>query len=322
MLRAVIDGQTVGIRIPLQPQRTPTQMVPAVDRRPVADADEPPPVAPATSTGTTPTPPVAPVPVTPLPPVPPGPTAPAAPPARGPRRRRRRGMRGALIGLAVVLVAAGTALAVTEYRPQHGTPVADPTPTAVAASATGSSPVTPSASTSGASGGDAWPTQAPPAGYRLETDELGFRIPLPADAGKWQRSTKSDEIDNAYYSADGQRHLIQVAKNVGQAQTPLEHLTDLSDQLGASPGLKDYKVLALGSALMDGREAARWVFTFTNLRDPNKGPRKAFEEEVKDSDGTTYSMLVSGPSTSSDETTLTERRFDTLLNYFAVVPPQ
>lgn len=170
-----------------------------------------------------------------------------------------------------------------------------------------------------APGTDAAPSQ-PPSGYQWQTDQLGMRFPLPVDGQTWRRTT--NDTGNGYYSPDGQRHLIQVAKNVGQAQSPIDHLTEISGELGRNPTIKDYKVESLESATMNGHEAARWVFSFTNLKDPNKGPRKAFEEEFKNSDGTAYAILVSGPSTSSDETTLTERRFMTELNYFYVVAPQ
>jgi hypothetical protein len=146
-----------------------------------------------------------------------------------------------------------------------------------------------------------------------------MRFPLPLDGGPWARTTNA--TTNGYWSPDGQKHLIQLAKNVGQAESPLQHLTELADQLSVNPTITNFKTESLDSAVMNGRQAARWVFSFTNLKEPNKGPRKAFEEEVKDSDGTAYAMLVSGPSTSSDETTTTERRFMTLLNNFAVVPP-
>lgn len=320
MLRAVIDGQTIGIGIPMQPQRMPTQAVPVVDRRPVSESDEPPPEAPATPTGTGPTTPVA---ATPGAPVPPGPPAPptAVPPASvPPRRRRRRALRLALAALAVALLAGGTAVAVQMYGPHHGTPLADSTPTAPpSTSATSSGTLgTPSVSPS-APGTDAAPSQ-PPSGYQWQTDQLGMRFPLPVDGQTWRRTT--NDTGNGYYSPDGQRHLIQVAKNVGQAQSPIDHLTEISGELGRNPTIKDYKVESLESATMNGHEAARWVFSFTNLKDPNKGPRKAFEEEFKNSDGTAYAILVSGPSTSSDETTLTERRFMTELNYFYVVAPQ
>jgi hypothetical protein len=146
-----------------------------------------------------------------------------------------------------------------------------------------------------------------------------MRIPLPLDGGTWVRTT--NPTTHGYYSPDGQRHLIQLAKNVGQAESPMQHLGELADQLGSNPTIKDFKTETLAPATVNGREAARWVFSFTSLVPPNKGPRKAFEEEFKDSDGTAYAMLVSGPSTSSEETTTTERRFMTLLNNFAVVQP-
>ncbi|WP_181799449.1 serine/threonine-protein kinase [Kitasatospora acidiphila] len=320
MLRAVIDGQTIGIGIPLQPLRMPTQAVPVVDRRPVSESDEPLPEAPATPTGTGPTTPVA---ATPGAPLPPGPLAPptAVPPAPvPPRRRRRRALRLALAALAVALLAGGTAVAVQMYGPHHGTPVAGPTPSAPpSTSATSSGTLgTPSVSPS-TPGTEAAPSQAP-SGYSWQTDELGMRFPLPVDGQTWRRTT--NDTGNGYYSPDGQRHLIQLAKNVGQAQSPIDHLSEISKELSTNPTIKDYKVESLESATMNGHEAARWVFTFTNLRDPNKGPRKAFEEEFKNSDGTAYAILVSGPSTSSDETTLTERRFMTELNYLSVVAPR
>jgi serine/threonine protein kinase len=300
MLRRVVEGQTIGIGIPLQHQKMPTQAVPVVDRRPEPEPAEQPTPTPAT-------PVVAMAPISPAPV--PAPVPAAAPPRRG------RGLRVALAGLAVVVVAGGTAYAVLQYGTHHhGTPVADPTTSATA----GTGPASSSASPSTA-GTDQDPGPAP-AGYRWQADPLGLRIPLPLD-GTWQRTTNSTP-DNGYWSPDGQRHLIQLARNVGQAQTPLEHLSDLSDQLSKNSTIKDYRVESLAEATVNGNKAARWVFTYTNLREPNKGPRKAFEEEFKDEDGTAYAILVSGPSTSSADTTTTEQRFITLLNHVSVVATQ
>ncbi|WP_051970235.1 serine/threonine-protein kinase [Kitasatospora azatica] len=289
MLRAVTDGHTVGIGTS-QPQRTPTQVVPVVDRRP-EPVDQGTPHQPVPerqpTVPTTPNAPVQPLPAVPLAPVPP---------------RRRLGLRLALIGLATALLAGGAAFAVQRYQ-SGGTPVADPTrsasPETTTPSPSASLPVTEDA-----------PGPAP-TGYRWQADDEGFRFPLPTDGGSWQRRVYNG--NNIYYTPDGQRHLIQFAVTTGALGSPLDHLKALEAD---NRGNKDYKQLSLGPTLVNGHEAAKWVWTFTCTdKCPNPGPRKVFEEEFKDADGTSYAILVSGPLA---DATQAEQRFILILNNFTV----
>ncbi|MGF1432198.1 hypothetical protein, partial [Kitasatospora sp. LaBMicrA B282] len=241
------------------------------------------------------------------------------PAGRGTRGRRRGSAlrRLALLGLTAAVVSGAVAFAVVRYD-HHGQPVVDPTtgptqapvtPTALPTSA----PTTPSATT---------PPGPAPAGYSWVTDPMGFRFPEPLDGGVWQRSQNPDN-NNVYYSPDGEKHLIQFASQVGQSLTPLDHLTSLDHDLSTKPqsGLANYHRESLAAATVHGYEAAQWVYTFTNTtKGQNAGPRRVIEEEYRDGQGTSYTMLVSGPANGTDRTQ-TENRFTALLNGFTPVAP-
>jgi hypothetical protein len=302
MLRAVIDGHTLGFGAP-QPLRVPTQMVPVVDRLPQPEPAAPPVVPPQREGGsTTPTAVTGPAPVPVQVPVPmPVPGSMPVSGSVGPKPRPL-GLRLVLAGLAAALVAGGGAYAVIRLE-QRGTPVADPSGE-VSGPPTATTPVSAPPSTEDAPG-------PAPTGYRWQTDEQGFRFPLPLDGGVWQRRAANG--NNIYYTADGQKHLIQFAVSVGELGTPLEHLQSMAAD---NRSLKDYKEISLGPTTVNGHEGALWVFTYTNTdKAANPGPRKLFEEEFKDSDGTGYAILVSGPSGEANQI---EQRFRAVLNNFAV----
>ncbi|PYC78082.1 hypothetical protein C7C46_17280 [Streptomyces tateyamensis] len=149
-----------------------------------------------------------------------------------------------------------------------------------------------------------------PAGYRWQQDEEGFRFPIPTDAGVWQRRVSNGNI---YYTPDGQKHLIQFAVSVGEQGSPLDHLRSMAAD---DRTLKDYKEVKLGATTVNGHEGAYWVFTYTATdKAANPGPRKLFEEEFKDSDGTAYAILLSAPIA---DATAAEQRFTMILNNFTV----
>ncbi|WP_280692273.1 serine/threonine-protein kinase [Kitasatospora sp. GAS204B] len=313
MLREVTAGHTMAITArPAAIHRTPTQVVPVVDRPALAEPGSPAEPPSATSAGPTgPTAALAPAPA----PAPAGPTPTGPlPAARG--SRRRGGLRLALLGLTAALVSGAVAFGVVRYDHRSQPPVADTSPSASPSTAPptavpSSAPSTPSA---------AAPAGPAPSGFKWVTDPLGFRFPEPQDGGTWTRLYRNN---NVYYSPDGQRHLIQFAVQVGQSLSPLDHLQQLSDGWNkqAQLGTTDYKQEYLASAEVHGYEAAKWIFTYTNTTGgPNAGPRRAIEEEYRDSQGTSYAMLVSGPVTGDDHT-LTESRFTALLNGFTPVTP-
>ncbi|GAA1954453.1 serine/threonine-protein kinase [Kitasatospora viridis] len=299
MLRAVTEGHTLGMAVPQQPHRVPTQAVPAVDRRPLVEEQEPAPE------------PVG-VPVLPMEPVDPsaatgahGPlaaeavTAPVAVPPAAPRRRR--GLRLGLVGLVVVLLAAGGVVYGLERDRHQPAPVADSTPTPQPG---GSSAPSPSTGTQDSPG-------TPPVGYKWVDDEQGFRFPLPADGQNWVRTVGNG--NNVYYTADKQYHLIQFSVTAGELGTPLDHLKSMEVTESLR---KDYHVLSEGETQLYGQPAAKWVWTFTCGTCGTPGPRKVFWEEFKGSDGTAYAMLVSGPLS---EATAMEQRFTAIVNNFKVI---
>ncbi|GAA1068907.1 serine/threonine-protein kinase [Kitasatospora nipponensis] len=331
MLREVTSGHTLGIApLPRVEQRVPTQLVPVVDRRPAEAADAPvaaevpqrEATAPTGAGGAdgeqvtagspahTRTRADAHAPTRPHAQAPARSHAPAHSPAHSPApvgptaaaRRRRSGLRVALDGLLAPELSGAVAFAVVRFGGAGDHAVADP----------GSSASTPGAPLTDEPTGAPVTAGPPPSGYRWQSDELGFRFPLPVDGGTWTRTT--NPTGNVYYSPDGQRHLIQFAVAVGQPLSPLQHLTEMAGQL--AKGQKDYRTESLSQAKVHGLEAARWVFSYTNVAGSNAGPRWAIEEEYMDADGTSYSMLVSGPAGEVDKT-LTEQRFTILLNYFS-----
>ncbi|MFE9422158.1 serine/threonine-protein kinase [Kitasatospora sp. NPDC006697] len=315
MLRAVTDGHTIGIGgAEQQPQRVPTQVVPVVDRRqehaeaPATLAPVGAPVLSVAAAPTEPAPPLA-LPTPPSFPVQRRPTGPnpyqagpvPVPPARS---RGRFALRLALAGLAVALVAGGVTFVVQTYGHQ-GTPVADPSTGAPAAAGPSTAP-TDSGSPSAAPSLD---TAPPPAGYRWQQDDQGFRFPLPTD-GTWARTVSNG--NNIYYTPDSQYHLIQFAVTAGELGTPLDHLMSMEED---NRTRKDYQRVSMGETQLYGFPAAKWVWTFTCQTCGVPGLRKVFEEEFKNGDGTGYAILVSGPAT---DATQLERRFTTLLNNFKV----
>ncbi|MCX4748538.1 protein kinase [Kitasatospora sp. NBC_01287] len=332
MLREVTAGHTMEISArPSVIHRTPTQSVPVVDRpaqaepltpaEPAAPAQKP--VEPPAHSG----PPGYGAQTTPLGPTgPTGPTAalgtqqtgptPADPAARA--ARRRRGLRLALLGLTAAVLSGAVAFGVVRFERSTQTPVADPStsPSAPPSSAPpttvpSSAPTTPSATV---------PAGPAPSGFKWVTDPAGFRFPEPLTGGNWQRH-QDPKTNNIFYSPDGNKHYFQFAIQVGQPLPPLEHLAQLDQSLNANPsaGTADYQQESLAAAQVHGYEAARWVFTYTNTsKDGNGGPRRSIEEEYRDSQGTSYAMLVCGPA-GGDDQTLTENRFTTLLNGFTPV---
>ncbi|MFE0464277.1 serine/threonine-protein kinase [Kitasatospora sp. NPDC058965] len=276
MLRAVTDGHTVSIGPP-QPLRMPTQSVPVVDR--LAAVEEPEAAEPEEPG-----------------PAPAEPVTVAAEPAAGPGRPGRA-RRLALLVLAAAVLLGGAGYGVLRLTGHRGTPAGDTTPTARASTPSTDQPTAPD-------------TFGPlPTGYHWQQDEQGFRFPLPDDGGTWQRRTANG--NNIYYTPDGQRHLIQFAISAGELGSPLDHLRSLETD---DRGLKDYKQVSLGANTVNGHEGARWEWTFTcSDKCPNPGPRRVFEEEFKDTDGTAYAILVSAPV---GDAVVAQQRFTTILNNF------
>ncbi|WP_051967023.1 serine/threonine-protein kinase [Kitasatospora mediocidica] len=292
LLAEVTAGHTVDIkRTPREVPRTPTQHVPVVDRSAVEAEPGPVGPPPPRQSELSPT----------------GPTRAQArqqaPAPERPERRRRSGLRLALTGLLAAVLAGTAAFVATGGLNRADTPTAEP-------------PVSPTVSTSAsttpddATGAPA-PLDSPPAGYVWQQDEQGFRFLLPTTGGNWIRTMRDNNI---YYTPDLQRHMIQFGVTVGQLETPLAHLQSLeADNMQT---YKDYHRVSMGATQVHGHPAAKWVWTFTCPSTcPNPGPRKDFEEEFQDSDGTAYAMLSSGPASDS---TLTEARFIALLNNFTV----
>ncbi|WP_327067342.1 serine/threonine-protein kinase [Kitasatospora sp. NBC_01302] len=323
MLREVKAGHTVGISMRPPLQRVPTQAVPVVDRRPAEEesatpwvASGQPPVAqagppvrpvpyeptatdlPAQSRATSPQPLMA-QPPTLRPPVPVAP-APAAP-------RRRRGLRTALAGLVAAVVSGAVAFGVVHLEHSGGTPTADPS---------ASMSPTPSASPGGpatsAPTGAAGPSGPAPAGYAWTTDPSGFRFPLPSDGPTWQRSM--DDKNQIYYSPDNKRHFLQFAVTVGDPVRPYDNMLSMEGQLKGNS--TNYRRLSLEQINVHGHEAARLEWSYTQIQGPNPGKRTVVDEEYRDSDGTSYAILSSGPDS---DWTATQQRLTAVLNGFAPV---
>ncbi|MFI9784770.1 serine/threonine-protein kinase [Kitasatospora sp. NPDC051984] len=277
MLREVAAGQTVSIRVPAQAgeERQPTQAVPLGDRVEPAET-----AAGAAAGAETVAPGRVPVQGGATETVAPAAAAAAAPapaPAvRGGRKRRMLMVLAAVLALAVV---GGGGFYYLDHRHEG-------------------------------QGGEVSPgvvdpaLSPPPTGYTWQEDPAGFRFPLPSD-GKWVRSEEGTQI---YYSPDGRDHYLQFAVTVGQPLSPQEHLLQLEASLSKSQ--RDFQTSSLAAAKINDQEGAVWEFSFTT---PSGVRRHAKEAEFRRSDGTSYSVYVSGPE---KDWTQSLRRFTTVLNKF------
>lgn len=195
MLREVTAGHTVAITArPPAIHRTPTQLVPVVDRPSLAEQDSP--AEPSSGTSAGPTGPTAalapaPVPVSAL--VEPTPTGPL-PTAR--RSRRSGGLRLVLLGLTAAVVSGAVAFGVVRYDHGNQTPVADPSPSAASSTASStaapsSAPTTPSATA---------PAGPAPTGFKWVTDPAASasrsRWPVATGSGR-SRATTSTTVRTA-----------------------------------------------------------------------------------------------------------------------------
>ncbi|MFD8482540.1 serine/threonine-protein kinase [Kitasatospora sp. NPDC059673] len=211
-----------------------------------------------------------------------GPTetvAPAAAPAAAARGGRKRRVLAVLVAVLVLAAAGGGGYYYLDHR--HRGPVGEVSPS-------GADPA----------------LSPPPTGYRWQEDPAGFRFLLPTD-GQWVRSEEGTQI---YYSPDGRDHYLQFAVTVGQPLSPQEHLLQLEASLSKSQ--KDFQTSSLASVRINDQEGAVWEFSFTS---PSGVRRHAKEAEFRRSDGTSYSVYVSGPE---KDWTQSLRRFTTVLNMF------
>jgi serine/threonine protein kinase len=315
MLREVTAGHTIGITTRPPVHRVPTQVVPVVDRLPVQDEPEKPSWVAAAQTPAGPTPamqtpagPHAPTMTRAEPPMPQA--TPAVPISAQPApRRRRRGGRVLLVGLTAAAVSGAVAFGVVQLE-HRGTPAADPSP---AVSTTPS--VTASASPS-TPAGSAAPSGPPQAGYKWQVDPTGFYFPLPLDGGTWIRST--DDKNQIYYSPDNRRHFLQFAVTVGDPVKPMDNMLSMETHLRGNS--TNYRRVSLDQTSVRGHEAARLVWSYTQIQGPNPGKRMVVDEEYRDSDGTSYAMLSSGPDT-PDDWTATQQRLTAVLNGFKPIAP-
>ncbi len=294
MLREVTAGHTVGIKLtPRQALRTPTQVVPVVDRRPVDRSAAPEQGA---------------LPAQAPPPKEQGPTGPTrvGPPAQaaGPRTeaaapRRRGGLWLVLAGLLAAVLGGTGAFLITNELHQR-TPVADLPVSDAPSTPDGPAPQESSTPQDGSPS----PGRSP-SGYTLTADPAGFRFQLPDDGRPWVRSVGKNQI---YYSPDNQQNYLQFAVAVGQPTTPLQHFQEMEHTVSLQPG---YKVVSQKTLKFRGHDAAFWEWT----QGQGAAMRHMVEEEFIDTDGTSYAILQACP----EANWLTGQRiFQAVLNNFTV----
>lgn len=298
MLEGVAAGHTMGITVgPPALQRTPTQVVPLVDRNePLVPAQATAPPTAATAVHV-PDPAAA---------GQPGPSA-AGPHSAGSVRRAGRG-RGVAKLLAAALTAAlvggGAAYLVLNERNANGTPGAHGSQPAQTPSQASSPEQSPSPSTPGSGGSPGDPGAATaPDGYAWTHDPGGFRFLLPSGSQVWARTVDHGQID---YSPDGKQHYLRFSVTSGQTQSPLEHAQTMEQTVGQS---RDYQRVQLVENTFKGQQGAVWEFTY----DADSGPRHVIEQLYRDGQGTEYAIYLSYPE---GDWKTGEQRFTEIRNSF------
>ncbi|MFJ6214415.1 protein kinase [Streptomyces sp. NPDC092296] len=308
MLEGVAAGHTLGITLgPPAAQRTPTQVVPVVDRTGGASDGARP--AEARPGGARPA--EAPTPLLAASPPGGGPQQPAPPfpAARGGHsagtvRRSGRRRAGLLVAAALVAALLGGGVAYLAVAQRSGdsvgpAAVASPTPTA-SASPSDSPSDSPSASPTGGTDRERPPA---PDGYRWADDPDGFRFLLPDSADQpWTRAINQGQID---YSPDGNNHYLRFSVITGQTATPLQHAETMEQTVSQSAG---YQQLQLVENDYKGHTGAVWEFTYNAV----SGPRHVIEQLYRVG-GTEYAIYLSYPE--ADWKT-GEQRFYTVRNSF------
>ncbi|MGA5701364.1 serine/threonine-protein kinase [Peterkaempfera bronchialis] len=292
MLEGVAAGHTMDITAaPPSAQRTPTQVVPVVDRIDSA----------VSAPGAVP---------------PPQPTAlEAVPPTAGTHSAgahsagahsagtvRRAGRRRVPLLVAAALVAALLGGGAAYVALNHGKADA-----AEGASGQGHrssspslSPSAPSRSPGDSPGGQ---DGTAPDGYSWTDDPGGFRFLLPSGGDTWVRTTDQGQID---YSPDGKKHYLRFSVITGQTSTPLAHAQAMEQAVEQSPS---YARLQMVSNKYKGHPGAVWEFTY----DASTGPRHVIEQLYR-ADGTEYAIYLDYPE---PDWRTGEQRFYTVRNSFA-----
>ncbi|MDF3298302.1 hypothetical protein [Streptomyces tropicalis] len=190
-------------------------------------------------------------------------------------------------GAAVV----GVVAALVVVRQTGGHPAPSPTAAASASPAAQSPTDGPTSPGAGATGGTA-SASAPPDGYHTVHDPAGFAMAVPDG---WERSTRRTGI---FYSADGDRRLLQIFVVTEPGMTPLEAVQQSSRNLRSQPAYTEIGVdevgAPAGASAAVGDDAARLVYAYDSKKLAQR--RQVVEYAFTASDGKEYALLAAGPA--------------------------
>jgi len=300
MLRGIADGDTVSIQQRPNPLRSPTAMVPLVDRR------EHTPTPPIQVEPTRPTQPMAPpqpeaaealLPETgrPTPATAATTVGKAAAEAgqsrdrdRSRRRRRRIWPWLVLAGLLAGLAGGGLTYDFQVLRHRSSASTADP-------AGTGQPRVSakPSVSASGGTS-SASPVPVVQPGYTLVHDPYGFSFPLPVSTPPFERQPNTSPFKIDYLADNGtETYLIRFSVIQGQPMTPMEHIADMRST-NADPSLQVNQQPQ--ADVFDGYSGATWGWTYEKPL-PGGGLQlhQAREQLFRDNKGTEYAIMIDYP---------------------------